>query len=88
VDRAGKEQELLGEGGFSRVRMRNDRKRAAAGDFVGDGHNGFQRLPLDRPSDKGADFTGKNENHGPFLQPQVPRLRRARGMFLAAIVPE
>src|SRR4051812_28830921 len=29
-------------------------------------------FPLDRPSDKGADFTGKKESHGPFLRRRVP----------------
>jgi hypothetical protein len=44
VDRAGEQQQLLGERRFARVRVRNDREGAAAGDFLGDGHGFSSRL--------------------------------------------
>jgi hypothetical protein len=34
LDRASEQQQLLGQRGLAGVRMRNDRKRAAASDFL------------------------------------------------------
>ena len=38
MDRVAIEQELLSQRGFTRIGMRDDRKGATAGDFLGGGH--------------------------------------------------
>lgn len=44
---AGVHQQFFGQGGFARIRMRNDRESPAARDFVFNAHIDLNRVPVD-----------------------------------------